>query len=168
MRTDPVDRRPPRLGQAMAIGAGLLGLAAAGLGSSIGALAAAGGLIVLGGGLLTGSRRAVSVGALALLGGLLYAGLAGAPPTALLVGLAATTLAWDLGGFAIDIGAELGREAVAWRPQLVHAAGSLAVAVTVMGVGYAVFLVALGGQTVTALLLLLLGGLALVATLDYA
>lgn len=168
MRTAPVDRRPPRLGQVLAIGAGLVGVAAAGVGSSVGGLGAAGGLLVLGGGLHVGSRRAVSVGALALLGGQLYAGLAGAPPAALLVGVAATTLAWDLGGVAIDLGAELGREAIAWRPQVVHAAGSLAVATTVSGVGYGVFLAALGGQTVTALLLLLLGGLALVAALDYS
>ena len=168
MRTKPVDRRPPRLGQGLALVAGLLGVLAAGVGSGLGAIGAGGGLLVLGVGLGLGSRRAVSVGALALLGGLLYAGLAGAPPAALLVGVAATTLAWDLGGYAIDLGAELGREAVTWRPQVLHATASLVVATTVAGVGYGIFLVALGGQTVIALLLLLLGGLALVATLDYS
>lgn len=168
MRTTPVERGPSRVTAALGVAAGVLALVAAGTYSVLGAGLAGAGLVVLLGGLGVGSRRAISIGATGLLAGVLTAGVAGTPASVLLVGVGATVFAWDAGGFAVDLGAQLGREADTRRVEFVHAAGSAAVAVAAAGVGYGVYLTAAGGQPVAALLFLLLAGVLLLATLDYA
>lgn len=162
----PIDRSPTRLGSGLALGAGLVVVAAAGPYSAASGLAAAIGVVLLAVAARTGDRRLVSVGAAALLGGVLVAGVSGASPASLFVGVGATVLAWDAGGTAIDLGAQLGRAADTRRVELVHAAASAGVAVASAAIGYAVFLVMAGGQPLGALLLLLLAGAILVAALD--
>lgn len=168
MRTEPIDRSPARVSGRLGVGAGVIALAVAGAYASTAAVVAAGGLVGLVGGVLVGRRRLVSVGAAALLSGVLLSGTAGAPALPLLVGVGATVLAWDLGGTAIDVGAQLGREADTVRLEVVHAVASAAVATAAAGVGYGVYLTAVGGQPMAALLLLLLAGVLLLATLDYS
>lgn len=166
MRTDPVGRGPAPLSRGVSAAAGLLGVLTAGAYSLAAGAVAAGGLVVLAGGLAVGARRAVTVGGLGLLVGVLVAGVQAAPAAALLVGVAATALAWDAGGYAIDLGAQLGREAATRRVEVVHLAGSAAVAVAAAGVGYGVYHTAGEGQPVAALLLLLLAGVVLLAALE--
>lgn len=166
MNRTPIDRSPTRLGSGLALGAGLVALAAAGPYSAASGLAATLGVVLLVAAARVGDRRLVSVGAVALLGGVLVAGVAGASTGSLLVGVGATVFAWDAGGTSIDLGAQLGRAADTRRLEIVHAAASAGVATASAAVGYAVFLVMAGGQPVTALLLLLLAGALLVAALD--
>lgn len=168
MRTDPVDRSSAGLSRLLGVGAGAAALAVSAAYATVGGLVALAALLLVVAGLVSSSHRFVTVGAAALLGAVLYAGLEGAPAGALLVGVAACVFAWDAGGFAIDLGAQLGREADTRRVELLHALGSAAVAVATAGTGYAVYLVAAGGQPVAALLLLLLAGVLLAAALDHS
>jgi len=168
VRTDSVERRPARLSGALGVGAALLAVLATAAYSTTAGLAGLAGLLVLLTGVVAGVRRGVTLGAVVLLVGVLYAGLAGMPAAVLLVGVGATVLAWDLGGFAIDLGAQLGREANTRRVEAVHATASAAVAAAAAGVGYGVYLVATAGQPTLALLLLLLAGVLLAATLEYS
>lgn len=168
MRAEPVERRPAGLSRALGIGAGALAVAAAGAYSVTAGAAAVTGIVVLAGGLAVGTRRAVTAGAAVLLGAVLAAGVEGAPAAALLVGVGATVFAWDAGGFAVDLGAQLGREAETARLEVLHAAATAAVVLGTAGVGYGVYRSAAGGQPVAALLLLLVAGVVLAATLDYS
>lgn len=165
-RTEPIERRPTRLSGRFGVVAGLVAAAAAGLYSPTGGATALVGLAVLAGGLFAGTRRLVSIGAAGAFAGVLYAGVAGAPAVALLVGVAASVIAWDAAGTAVDLGDQLGREADTARLEAVHAAGSLVVGTAAAGVGYAVYLTAAGGQPTTALLLLLVAGLLLLAAFE--
>lgn len=166
MRTEPIERRPSRRSGGFGVAAGVVAVAAAGLYSATGGAAALVGLAVLAGGLFAGSRRLASMGSAGTLVGVLYAGVAGAPAVALLVGVAATVIAWDAAGSAIDLGAQLGREADTARLEVVHAGGSLVVGTASAGVGYAVYLTAAGGQPMAALLLLLVAGVLLLAAFE--
>lgn len=166
MRTTPVERSPTGLSRGLGVGAGVVAATVAVAYSSVGGLVALAGLALVSGGLVAGTHRLVTAGAVGILAGVLYAGLAAAPTVALLAAVGATVVAWDVAGFAIDLGAQLGREAETARVELGHAVASVAVATTSAGVGYGVYLAAAGGQPMAALLLLLLAGLLLVATLD--
>lgn len=166
MRTVPIDRTPERLSQLLGSIGGVVALVVAVGHSTVGGLVAVAGLALVVGGLLSGTRRWVTFGAAMLLGSVLYAGVVGAAPILLLAGVGAVVFAWDVGGFGIDLGAQLGREARTGRLEAVHALGSAAVAVASAGIGGALYLAASGGQPMAALLLLLLAGTLLVATLD--
>lgn len=166
MRTAPIERTPPRLSLALGIAASALAVIVAVTYSMVGGLVALVGLAFTIGGLVSGTRRWVTRGAALLLGGVLYAGLVGAPPVVLLAGVGATVFAWDVGGFAIDLGAQLGREAPTTRLEVTHTVADAAVAIAAAGIGSAVYVTATGGQPMAALLLLLVAGTLLVATLD--
>lgn len=168
MRTAPVSRRPTRLGRVIAAGSATAAAAlAAGHGTGPAAVGAAGlGLLLVG--LAYGVRRPVTWGAATLLGGLGWAGVEGASAGVLLVGAAGTVLAWDVAGFAVDLGAQLGREADTRRLEARHAAATGTVVSLSAGLGLAVFRSTTGGPPVAALLLLLVAGALLVAALDYA
>lgn len=163
---EPIERRPTRTSGRFGVGVGFVAVAAAGLYSIVGGGVALLGVATLAGGLFAGSRRLATTGSAATLVGVLYAGVAGASAVALLVGVAATVIAWDAAGTAIDLGAQLGREADTARLEAIHAAGSLVAGTATAGVGYAVYLIAAGGQPTTALLLLLVAAVLLLATLD--
>ena len=166
MTAAPIDRRPARFSGALAVGAAIIAVVAAGRYSVAGGAAGLTGLVALAAGLRVGRRVGVSVGAVGLVAGVVYGGVLGGRPLVLLVGVAAAAIAWDAGGTAVDVGAQLGREADTVRVELVHAAGSLAVGAATIGVGYAVYLTASGGQPMAALLLLLVAVVLLLATLD--
>lgn len=158
-----VDHSPARLSAGLAVGAA--GLAVAAAGTPTAAPFGLAGVVTLGVAVLVGSRSGVTLGALLAFGGVVAAGLAGAPPEAMLVGAAAAVVAWDLGEQAISVGEQLGRAAPTRTLELVHAANTTLVAVAGVAVGYGLFLAAAGGQPVSALVVLLAAALALAAAL---
>lgn len=161
-----VDRRPARLSRGLAVGAGLVAVAASGA-YSWGALGVGGlALLVLGAGLVRGRDAAVTLGAVGLFAGAVVAGVRGAPAAAVLVATAASVLAWDAGRTATSVGRQLGRAADTRRVEAVRAGGSLVVGLATAGVGYGVFRTATGGQPVAALLFALLAAVLLVVALD--
>lgn len=158
-----VDHSPTRLSGGLSVGAG--GVAVAAAGTSAGAAIGVLGLVLLAGGAFRGSRRAVTIGALAAFAGVTVAGTMGAGPEPMLIGTAAAVLAWDFGEQAINLGEQLGQRARTRNAELVHAANSTLVAVAGIAVGYGLFLVAAGGQPMTALVVLLAAGLLIAAAL---
>jgi hypothetical protein len=163
VRTVPVERRPAELSRLFGVGAGALAaLSVAGFSFTAGAVAVLGLLVVVFG-VVRGSHPSVSLGAAATIGGVLYAGLAGTPAPVVLFGVGASVVAWDLAGFSIDLGDQLGSEARTRRLEVVHATASVGVATVTAGLGYGVYTTATGGQPMAALLLLLLAGLFVVA-----
>ena len=162
----PVDRSPARLSAWASAGAGLVALASTGLHSWPALAAGTLGLLALVVGLARGTRSRVSLGAFGLLGGVLLAGAQGAPVLPVLVGVTFAVLAWDAGGSAVSIGAQLGRDADTRRLEVVHLASSLAVGAVVAGLGYGLYRVAAGGQPVAALVLLVVAAVLLVEAID--
>lgn len=158
-------RDPPWLATSLAVLAGTVAAAAAGLVDTLALLPAAAGVILVLVGCLRATRRVVTWGGGLLLLGTLVAGVRGASVESLLVALLASVLAYDVAEHGIGIGEQLGREAETGRLVGVHAAATLAVGVVGAGFGYGVYTAAGGGQPVTALVLLLLSGVALVAAL---
>lgn len=112
-----------------------------------------------------GSRSILGLGVLALFGAVLVAGLAALPAVAVLVGVIGTVLVWDVGEQSINVTAQLGREARLRRPIAVHAAASTVVVATAVGVVYATYVAAAGGQPLLALLSFLSGGAMVVLAL---
>lgn len=163
---DEIDRSPAVVSTTLAVGAGVVSLLGSALGSLAGVPPAAVGLLVLGVGLVRGSRRILTAGAGLLFVGVLLAGASGAGPEPLVVGTLGAVLAWDVGENGIGVGAQLGREADTRRVELVHAASSLAVGAVTAALGYGVYLAAASGQPLTALVFLLFGAVLLVSVLD--
>lgn len=150
----------------VAVTAAGISVAGTALGAPVGGIGGAAGLVVLGLGLLAGSRRAVTAGSGLLFAGVLLAGVNGAAPEPLLVGTVGAVVAWDVADNAISVGTQLGRAANTRNAELVHAASSLAVGGVTAGFGYGVYLAAAAGQPLTALVFLLLGAVVLVSALD--
>ena len=167
--TDPgrtIDRSPTRLGRWATTGAGVVALASVGLYSWPALAAGTLGLSLLLVGLVRGTGGLVDGGAFALFVGAVLAGAEGAPVLPVLVGVAAAVLAWDFGGTAIGVGAQLGREADTVRLEAAHLGASTAVGVTVLGVGFGLYRVGTGGQPIAALLLLVIAAVLLVEALS--
>lgn len=157
-----ITRAPTRISASLATTLATVSLlAVATTGSSPLALAAAG-LPLLGLGAFRGFPRAVTFGATLLVAGVLYGGVVGAGPEALLVGVVAAVVAWDVGHYGITLGEQLGREARTSRVETVHLAGSLGVGAITAAVGYGAFVSAAGGLPLAALVFLLIGGVFLV------
>ncbi len=149
-RTEPIDRGPARLSSALATLSALVVVGVAGRYALPSLAATAAGALALVAGVAAGRRRAVSLGAAGLVGGALAAGVYGAPPAPLLAGTVAAVVAWDLAGYAVDLGRQLGREADTTRIELVHAGASVGVGAVSAAVGYGVFRAGTGGQPATA------------------
>jgi hypothetical protein len=160
-----VTRKPPRLSVGLSAVAALVGLSGVALASVAGAGVAAVGFLGVVVGLALARRRWLTGGAVGLFAGVVVAGARGSPPEPLLVGLLGAALAWDVGEHGIGVGEQLGREADTTRVELVHAAASTAVGTGGVVLGYGVYLVATGGQPVTALVFLVVGVVALAAAL---
>jgi len=113
-----------------------------------------------------GSRWLVKIGTGLVLVAVFAAGVVGEPGlTTLLLGVAATVLAWDAGEHAIGIGAQLGRRASTWRIELSHVAASALVGGIAVAAGHVVS--DLGSPTLDlgSFVVLLMGLLALTAAL---
>lgn len=156
-------RATGRLDGSVAVAAALVGAAAAGPFSTTAMALAGVGLVLLAGGVVRDSRRLLTAGGLGLLGGALAAGAAGAPVLPVLVGVAATVAAWDLGCRGVDLRAQLGETTDTGRLEAVHVAVSVGASALIAGLGWALYSVGTGGQPVAALALLLVAA-ALVAS----
>ena len=161
-----VDRSPARFSQWSSAGAGLVAVVSTGIYSWPALATGTLGLVLLVGGLVRGARRAVTLGALGLFVGAILAGSQGVPILPVLVGVTAAVLARDVGGTAIGIGAQLGREADTVRLEAVHVATSTVVGVVVTVAGVAIYRAGVGGRPILALVLLVVAAVLLVETLD--
>jgi hypothetical protein len=161
-----VDRSPARLGRVASVGAGLLALVSTGLYSWPALAAGSLGLSLLLVGLVRGANGPVSGGAFSLFLGAVLAGAGGAPVLRTLVGVTAAVLAWDVGGNAIGVGAQLGREADTTRLEAVHVASSVAVGAAVAGAGFGLYRLGTGEQPTAVLVLLAVAAVLLVEALS--
>lgn len=157
-----ITRKPSWFGTSLAVSLALLSAVATLLAAPTAATASLAGLALLGAGLVTVSRRLVTVAGAMLVGGVFYAGYLGAAPEPLLVGALLGVLAWDVASNAISVGTQLGRETRTRRAETVHAAGSFVVGGFSVLVGYGAYVAAGGGQPLAALLFLVIGAVALV------
>jgi hypothetical protein len=153
-----IDRSPPRFSAWVAVGTAVLAVAAVGRASATALVfGVAGGALVLAG-LGVARKGPVTVGSALLFCGVLAAGTVGAATRPLLVAGAATVVCWDVGRYAVDLGAQLGRAASTVRVELLHVAVSALVASATVGAAYAASRTVAGGQPVVALVALLLAG----------
>jgi hypothetical protein len=158
-----IDRSPTQVSTALALGVAVFGtlvLAVSGPALIVGAL----GVVLVGIGLFRGSRATITLGAAGLFCGVLLAGLVGTTPEHLLVATAATVVSWDIAGFAIDLGEEVGRAAETTRIELVHAGVSALVAGIAAAGAVLVYRLA-GGGPALAPIALLCGAVVLVIVL---
>jgi hypothetical protein len=160
-----ITRRPATAGVSLSMVAATVGFVGVALAAAGAAAPAAVGVVVLALGLYRGSRRVVTFGASALFVGIVYAGVQGGAAEPLLLAALGTVVSWDAGEYAIGVGEQLGRDADTTRLTLVHSATTLLVGVAGAAVVYAVYLSVGGSQPVAALVLVLLGAIALVAAL---
>ncbi|EMA02392.1 hypothetical protein C439_07415 [Haloferax mediterranei ATCC 33500] len=129
-------------------------------------MAAAGALVatvILAASLVRSSRRVLDVAGGLFFLSLVVGGMSGPGAEPILLAAIASILAWDLGENALSVGDHLGRETDTTRLELVHAAATLLVLTVGAGVVYGVDAVASGGQPIAAVVLLLLGAVALVS-----
>jgi hypothetical protein len=163
-----IDRRPVRLSAIVSLGAAAVATLAAILTASVGGVFAGLGIVALAPGLVVGSRRLVHVGGVVLAAGMVLAGATGAGAAAelfLLVGTAATVVAWDVGQNAVGLGEQLGQEAETTRAELAHIGATLVVGGVTVGVAYGLYQVAGSGQPLPALVMLLVAALVLTTAL---
>ncbi|WP_256299719.1 DUF7519 family protein [Haloarchaeobius salinus] len=163
-----IDRRPTRLSAIVSLGAAAVAALAAILTASIGGVFAGVGIVALAPGLVVGSRRLVHVGGVVLAAGMVLAGATGGGGAAelfMLVGTAATVVAWDVGQNAVGLGEQLGQEAETTRAELAHLGATLVVGAVTVGVAYGLYQVAGSGQPLPALVMLLVAALALTTAL---
>lgn len=161
-----IDRSPARLSRLVSVVAALLALVASGLYSWPALAVGASGLLLLVAGLVRGAREPVTGGAFCLFGSAIIAGTGGAPVAPVLVGVTAAVLAWDIGGSAISVGAQLGRDADTVRLETVHITASALVGAVVAGAGFGLYRAGPGEQPVVALALLVIAAVLLVQALS--
>lgn len=146
---DRIDRAPTRTSSVLALGSAVVTTAATVYSPFAFACCLLGGL-VLATGLAAGNRLAVTAASGILVAGVLVGGVAGAPVTPTVVGIAGALLAFDLGSTALAVGEQLGRGAPTLRLELVHAAGSALVGLALVAGALVVHEAAAGSQPVTA------------------
>lgn len=110
-------------------------------------------------------RHVLAAGCASLVAAALVTALGGGAPMRPVFAVAAALVAWDLGEHAIALGEQLGRRADTARLELLHAAGSVAVATAGAGTASLGFLLARGGRPELALVSLLFGVIALLTAL---
>lgn len=162
-----VDDRPARLSGTLAVvaaaAAALLSAAAAPAAFAVGILGV--GLVAVG--VAIGATRAVWYGAAATFGGALLAGVVGGGVGPVVGATLGALLAWDLGEHAVNVGEQVGRSVPTRRGELAHAAASVAVGGgAALGV-VAVYRVATGGLSSTALVVLSLAAVLLTTALRH-
>ncbi|WP_339103465.1 hypothetical protein [Haloterrigena salinisoli] len=162
---DP-DHRPAILTGGLSLVALLFGVVSSALYSPLVLAGGAAALAVVGAGLWTGSRRAVTIGTAVALAGLLAGGVRGVPAVPMLASVTATVLAWDAGHHAIGIGNQLGREAATARAELPHVGATVGVGLVAAVGSYAVFVAGPSGQPVAAVIAMLFGAVLLLAALQ--
>lgn len=161
---DRFQERPVSLGVGLAVAFAVLAAFAL-VGAPVALVVAFVGGLALGAGAFRARTALVALGVVTQLTAVLAAALGGVGTELLVVATAASVLAWDTARQAIDLGAMVGRDARAHRALLVHVSGVLAAITLASGLGYVVFRVAGGGRPMTALVLLLFGGLVIAVLL---
>ena len=159
-----IDRSPTYLSGTLALLAGAVTV----LLSAVAPVAVAvglAGLLALGLGLWLGRQAPVTVGAGLLVVGVLAAGVSGASLVATPLGVMTALLAFDLGTTALGLGRQLGRATPTAEVELLHAAASTAVGLSVLIAALVVHGVATGGQPVEAVFGLLVAVLFVVVLL---
>lgn len=162
--TEPV-RRPTVGSATVAGGCALLAVAVAALGSVTALAVAVLGAVAVCLGLVRGVEAVADLGSLGLFAGVIVGALAGSSVEVTLVGAVAAIVAWDLGRSAIDLGAQLGRDADTTRLEAVHAVSSALVGLVTVTVGYALYVFAAAGQPVWGIASLLVAATLLVVGL---
>ncbi|WP_338727509.1 hypothetical protein [Haladaptatus sp. DJG-WS-42] len=160
-----IDRTPSDFGRVLTMGVALVAVLIAAYAGPETVLLALAGVLSIAIGVLRGRRVAVTIGASVMFVALLLAGVSGLSIPLTLFGVSATVVAWDIGENAIGLGEQLGRHAPTKRAQLVHAKGSFVVATFACVVGYGAYVGAAGTDSLTALVLLLVGALVLTSVL---
>jgi len=160
-------RSPARTGSIVALLAALLALALGGIFSAVALAIGLIGVLIVALGLALARHDIVTVGSTLLFGGVVAAGLQGAPPGITLGGTVVTVVAWDSASTAIDLGAQLGREASTTRLELVHSGATAFVGTVTAGLGWALFQIPLGETSLTVPVLLLVAVICLAGTFWY-
>jgi hypothetical protein len=162
---DEITRRPVQLSSGLSVAAAVLVLATAAAGGGSAVAVAALGVPLLGGALLFGRPGAIDLAGFLLLVAVCVAAIGGAPMPLVLLGTLGAVLAWDLANNAFSLGYQLGREAPTRRVEVMHAASSTGVGVFVAGVGVVLYRAGVEGLPSTAVLVMLVAALLLVAAL---
>lgn len=157
--------RPTRVSSAGALLAAVVVVLVSGTGGVVALVVATGGMLSLGAAVVRGSRGWAATGALGLFVALVVAGLTGAGSLPVLVGTAATMVAWDLSEHAIGLGEQLGRTAITRRQEGVHAAFSVGVGVLGIGLALVVTRTGVGPLPVPAFVVGLVASIAFLAGL---
>lgn len=160
-----IDRSPARLSRWASLSAAFVALVSSGFYSWPALAAGTIGLLLLAVGLARGTNAPVTIGASGLFVGAIVAGAQRAPVIPVLVSVTFTVLAWDVGGSAISIGRQLGRDANTMRLEAVHMAASAVVGAIVAGIGYGVYRAGTSEQPVAALVFLVIAAILLVEAL---
>lgn len=160
------DRSAARQSGIAAIVAGLLALGLVGPTSLVAFSLSAIGTAVVVGGVIASYRGLVTAGASVLFVGVLAAGVVGVSALRLLVATGGVLFAWDVGRYAIDVGAQLGTAADTTAIERRHAGRSAAVIALTGGVGYVVFRTVSGSQPVVGVVALLIAGALLTLVLE--
>lgn len=155
--------RPAKLSAAIAMSAAIVAVLMIGATSILLAIPTGlVGLVLVGLGLLSGYRTAVGIGVGSIFFGLLVVGsFLNAPVEALLVGVLAIIVTWDVGENAISIGEQLGREAPTTSTEVVHGAGSIFLGGLGAGIVYVVYVTGTGGRPLPALVMMIVAVVAL-------
>jgi len=160
-----VDRAPARASSVVAVGAGVVSLAALAVGGAFALVPGVLGLVLVVLAVVGGSRAWLTTGSGFLLLGALFAALASGTALLPLLGAVAAMVGWDVGENGIGLGEQLGRAARTRHAEFTHASASVLVGLVTVVVGYAVFLTSSGGQPLSALVLLLVGAVVLLVAL---
>lgn len=153
------DRRRPRASHGLAVVSTLVVLSSV-RGSTLATLVGLAGALALGAGLVWRSESSVVFGGATLFAATVLAATGPASAESVLVGAFAGVVAADMGTFALGIDRDADAAVATTRVELVHAVGSVAVAILTAGVGYALFeTVPRGGSM--GVVALLLGGVVL-------
>lgn len=160
-----VDRGPSRFGLVLSVAAMATAAAALLVVSATAAVVTLAGAFVLALGVRSRVLALRDAGTIGMLGGPILAGLAADAAVPPLVAAVAVVLARDTVENALELGAQLGARARTRRAESVHAAGTLLVGVAGAALGSLIFSVAGGGRPVSAVVILLVGGVLLLWSL---
>lgn len=159
-------RAPTRLSSRASGSAAVVALGSSGYYSWTALLLGTVGLLLIAVGLVRGRTTAVSSGAFGLFIAAIVAGVLGAPVVPILGSVTCAVLAWDIGGYAISLGTQLGRSAETMRIEAVHIAGSVGVGTVTAGIGYGLYRAGPSEQPIAALGFFLVAAVLLVVALD--
>lgn len=123
------------------------------------------GFVCFAAGSLTDRGWLVTAGAAGLFGCVIVAGTQDAPPLVVLVGTAATVLAWDSTQTALALDEQLGRTTSAGAIPLVHVGATALVGALAVGTGYGIYQVTRGDEAAGAFLFLLVAAVVLASAL---